>query len=212
MSEHEEREVCEVGELQAPQTSHPTRGQQVEWITAAAAAEILGSKKRTVLDQAKKGKFQSRQVRDPQTRQMVVVVHAGDVERELAGVQAPEPREVSDPHASQAKQSREVRELQAPHASQTIELGVAAGLLPMLERAFRVPVRPEPKQPLFLALDQAEEYSGLPSEWLVKEIVAGRLPAINVGIRKGIRGKYRISRKDLDQVEGARAEVKGDAV
>lgn len=52
--------------------------------------------------------------------------------------------------------------------------------------------------PLFLTLDQAARYSGLPASTLKSLIDSGELPARNVGVRKG--GQWRISKKALEAI------------
>lgn len=58
----------------------------VEWISTERAGEILGGagkplSKRRVLEYAQAGALKSRRIMDQRTRQTVVEVHAGDVER-----------------------------------------------------------------------------------------------------------------------------------
>ena len=63
----------------------------------------------------------------------------------------------------------------------------------------------------WLTLDEAAEYSGLPASAVARLIHAGKLRALDVGIRPG--GRYRIRRADLDALEGDRlAENKGASI
>jgi len=51
---------------------------------------------------------------------------------------------------------------------------------------------------LWLTLAEAADYTGLPESWLAARIAAGKLPALDVGVRPG--GRHRVSRKDLDAI------------
>ena len=52
----------------------------------------------------------------------------------------------------------------------------------------------------WLTLDEAADYIGLPSTFLLQGITAGKLPALDVGVRAG--GRWRLKRTDLDAIEG----------
>lgn len=55
---------------------------------------------------------------------------------------------------------------------------------------------------LWLTPAEAAEYSGLPASFLVSMIEAKKLPALDVGVRKG--GRWRISRRDVDAITATR--------
>ena len=67
--------------------------------------------------------------------------------------------------------------------------------------------QPEPPPPAipsakWLTLADASIYIGLPQSFLLDLVEHGRLPAFDVGVRAG--GRYRVSRKSLDELEGSK--------
>jgi hypothetical protein len=61
--------------------------------------------------------------------------------------------------------------------------------------------------PQWLALPQAEEYSGLPAPYLRRLIKEGKLPAIDLG-KDATGGRWRVSRKDLAGIRGATQQIR----
>jgi excisionase family DNA binding protein len=166
---------------------------QIEWYSKEEAAVRLGSpdrplSPRRVLELAKEGKIDSGRTRDPNTGQTVVRLHAGSVERYLeqkrnpAPVPPPEARGVREPQAL-ARRGSELMEL-----VRVLRDGCAN----------RAPAR------LWLTLAEAADYSGLPAAILVRCITDGRLPAIDVGRRRG--GRWRIRKVDLGKIDPFRLE------
>jgi hypothetical protein len=144
---------------------------EIEWLSADAAAEILGLSRRRVLEYAQAGAIKSQVVRDPDTSQMTKQVHAGDVER-----------------------LREERENPRPQPSQALEKasGAAksqAAALPALLEAL-VSARRE-WWPLYLNLEQAMEFTGLGET---------ELRRCAKGAPRGPRGALVYRRKDLEEL------------
>jgi hypothetical protein len=55
----------------------------------------------------------------------------------------------------------------------------------------------------FLTLAEAEDYIGLPADHLEESIERGELPASrDVGVRRGVNGRWRVRRVDLDHLAG----------
>ena len=61
---------------------------------------------------------------------------------------------------------------------------------------------PSAREIPWLTLAEAAEFSGLPESFLLSLVTAGRLPALDVGVRPG--GRYRVSRRDIGAIEGDR--------
>lgn len=68
------------------------------------------------------------------------------------------------------------------------------------ELAIRPPDAPPAPHKLWLTLDQAEDCSGLPASVIASLIQAGRLPALDVGVRPG--GRWRVKKADLEAMPG----------
>jgi transcriptional regulator with XRE-family HTH domain len=88
------------------------------------------------------------------------------------------------------RQVRELREPRAPQPSQALALlrEVCEGL------------RAAPSARLWLTLNEAADYSGLPAAVLLNFITLKKIQVLNVGRRRG--GQWRIRRLDLDQFAG----------
>jgi excisionase family DNA binding protein len=166
---------------------------KVEWYSKEEAGVRLGSTERPlsprrVLELAKEGRLQSERVKDPKTNQITVRIRAGSVERFLDekkdGLQ--KPLIISDKNAN-GMPAREVREPQTSHA-------LADLVRELCERC--APAEPAH---LWLTLQEAAEYSGLPSATLLEFIAARRLPVLDVG--RGRRGgRWRIRKVDLREM------------
>jgi hypothetical protein len=159
---------------------------QVEWVSKEEAGALLGSigrplSTRRVLELAKEGRIESGRSRDPNNGQTVVRIHAGSIERYLERKRNPEPvpppeeREAREPRTSQAL----TRRLDVTELVRVLRDGCAIA---------------EPAR-LWLTLQEAVGYSGLPAATLLEFIAGGRLPFLNVGRRRG--GRWRIRKVDL---------------
>ena len=162
----------------------------VEWVTKEEAGLRLGTPERPlsprrVLELAREGKIQSQLVRNVDTGQMTTQIHAGSVERFLEERNLQKELIISVPNTN-----GQVRDPRAPQPSQALELlrEVCEGL------------RSAPSARLWLTLEEAADYSGLPAAILVHFIASKTLKAMNVGRRRG--GQWRIRRVDLDQFAG----------
>lgn len=153
---------------------------QIEWYSKEEAGVRLGTQERPlsarrVLELAKEGRIQSDRIRDPKTNQMSVRIHAGSVERYIDG------RKVTVPC--------EVREVREPRTPQSFSSQLAARTADLAQ-----PAR------LWLTLQEAVEYSGLPADVLRAFISIGNLPALDIGPRRR-GGRWRIRRVDLERLE-----------
>ena len=163
----------------------PTTAPQIEWLRKDEAAKRLNMSTRSVLAMAADGKIQRKPERDPATNQVVMLLHAGDIERIAY--------ERDHPEASQAVQAVAP---QPSHANGAIKPGGEQALLAMLAHA----AQPAPAIKPWMTLVDAAEYSGLPETFLRGLVDQGKLPACDVGVRAG--GRYRVKRSDLDAIAG----------
>ena len=174
---------------------------RVEWLDKDQAAKILDIEPRSVLAMAKRGQVRSQKQRDDKTRQMVVKVHAGDVERvkyerdhheETAGQPA-------KPEASQAMQATKGDTMQA--LFRAVLLGQQANSAPPAK--------------LWMTLDEAADYTGLSRDLLLRMIHQGKMHALQdkpVRAEGETRAKagtsWRVSRKDLDALQGENQQAR----
>lgn len=146
---------------------------KVEWVSKEEAGVLLGTiqrplSTRRVLELAREGRLESGRVKDPNSHQTVVRIHAGSIERFLELNRNPEPI----PHP---------RGLRVRDRSADGTLAVSA-------------------HHLWLTLEEAADYSGLPASILLRMVTHAELPTIDVGVRPG--GRWRVRRTDLDQIPG----------
>ena len=180
---------------------------KVEWYSKEEAGVRLGSPERPlsprrVLELAKEGKLESARVRDPKTGQTVIRIQAGSVERFLDERNAPPPP-IPDPPPRLPGEVREPQgPPQPPHAliKRAPELLALAQLLRDGHANGTVAAQPAR---LWLTLDEAEAYSGLPEDHLLEAIQSRELPARDVGIRRGVSGWWRVRKSDLDNLGAA---------
>ena len=145
-----------------------------EYLSKAVAAKRLGLSVRYLMDLAAQGKLERFKQFDPQTRRDTTVFDATDVAQLLAEwTPKPETAMIAAPASTALAVRRN---------------GVTASPAPALPR-------------LWLTLDEAADYSGLPASVLHRLIAGGQLPALDVGVRPG--GRYRVRRADLDEIEGS---------
>jgi len=160
----------------------------IEWISKEEAGVRLNLSTRRVLELAKDGRLQSAKVTDPKIGQQVVRIQAESVERYLDALQMMPDPEVRGGHAEGT--------LIRPRAERTL-----SALLDLLRDSHADRTRKEIMR-LWLTLEEAEDYSGLPATLLLVWIKSGKLPAMDVGVRRG--GRWRIRRVDLEGVEPLR--------
>jgi len=153
-------------------------GSKPEYITKQIAARQLGLSERRVLELAQKGKIKRHLVKNPDTGHRQVLLSASDVAR-LRGIDIATGALGSRENGAVMRAARTLAAL-PPHDVSTI------------------PQRP------WLTLAEAEDYSGLPRSFLDEYIRAGKLPALDVGVRPG--GRWRVSRRDLDAIKAPAAK------
>jgi excisionase family DNA binding protein len=158
-----------------------------DWLTKQEAADAIGVSTKTIEKFSAEGKLQSAKRSQP-GRPPAAVYHPGDVEA-LRKERNPDAQPFVLPRESQALQTT------SPTASPTSQIVVASAVLDALGLAARAMTdavgKPEPPR-LFLTLDQAAEFSGLPRSYLRELMREEKLPAIKTG-----RG-WRIRRRDLE--------------
>jgi hypothetical protein len=144
--------------------------QRVEWINKRDAAKRLDVSARTILAMAQAGTIQSKRERDPESNQVVVLLHAGDIERALYEREHP---------------SKEVVKAPAPKAVQVVQLPA--------------PPTPQALRP-WLTLDEAASFSGLTKRWLltIAESETGAISVRDMG-KHAPGGRWRFHRGDLEK-------------
>jgi hypothetical protein len=145
---------------------------ETEFMTKEIAADLLHLSPRRVLELASEGKIRTSETYNPETKRRQTVLSAEDVKR-LAG----------------------------ERTSSALVLAAAPpqpAASPQLQ-----PEEPSPNpHPLWLTIDQAEVFSGLPAEHIEQSIASGELAARDVGIRRGVRCRWRVKRSDLEAMQG----------
>lgn len=160
------------------------KAEEVKWLPAKEAAERMGVSVRTALDYLSRvpgggAPIRGRDEIAKGTNRVRKLLHAGDIERVIYE------RENGIKSSSEASEPRTPRAIAAPAI--TVQMPAPEAL------------------PLFLTLDQAIAYSGLPRVTLLQLIAnifreAGApygVGALDVGPRPG--GRWRISRAALDK-------------
>lgn len=149
---------------------------QPEYLNKELASKRSGLSVRRLLELAARGQVRKRFVRDPKSKRNIAVFDARDIVRLKDG---------ENPSSSlQISRSGANVDAAMPHPSN-------AGIIVLETKG------PAPK-PLFLTLEEAELYSGLPATHLRNLIVHQMLPACDVGVRPG--GRWRIARHALDRL------------
>jgi hypothetical protein len=141
-----------------------------EVLTTELAAERLGLSVRRLRELAQLGRIERHRQVDPVTKREATFFRAADVDRLRAELHP-------DPVAARA--------LLALPPSPVPDSGSE---------------HPRSANALWLTLDEAEDYTGLPVSILRDLIEAQALRAMDVGVRPG--GRFRVRRVDLDQIEG----------
>ena len=150
-----------------------------EYISKRRAAEALGISPRRLLELSQSGKIKRHYHNDPQTDRRAAVFARPDVERLAA------------------------ERIQAAPQSAT-SLAIPCGTLRPSSQAIALPAHEAHERP-WLTLDEAYDYTGLPASFLASMITAGKLAALDVGVRLHTRGRWRVHRRDLDGIKGVRS-------
>jgi excisionase family DNA binding protein len=156
---------------------------QVEWLTKKQAAARLGLGARRTLDLAQSKAIKAERFRDPESHQWTVRFQAADIDRYLE---------------ERRKKAEAEPPAQGVRAMQNGAIAVRASLASDTQQQ-----PPSPHDWLTLA-EAANATHGLPESFLLQLIHAGELPCLDVGVRPG--GRYRVKRRDLEAIDGARVE------
>jgi excisionase family DNA binding protein len=190
---------------------------KVEWYSKEEAGVRLGSPERPlsprrILDLAKEGKLESEKFKDPKTNQMTVRIRAGSVERFLTEKDAPSENRTQNRTNGQLTDTKpdtkpDKRTLDGhPTDSKRQGNGHSTDIGVMeLVRGLREGFAAHPAR-LWLTLQEAVEYSGLPAGTLLEFLHSGRLPALDVGRRRR-GGRWRIRQVDLRQLNAIPLEA-----
>jgi excisionase family DNA binding protein len=161
------------------------------WLTKVQAAEAIGVSTKTIEKLSDRGEIQGRDWKRP-GRVAVKVYHPNDVER-VRKERNPDsepfvipPANVS-PTASQTSENTLVKPAAGRPQSPLDALAALAGMM-------RPPDRVRVSERLFLTVDEAVEYSGLPQSHLRQLLKSGRLAGMKTG------AGWRIRRADLEKL------------
>jgi|SRR5215471_11342356 len=174
---------------------------QIEWISKEEAAERLELSPRRILELAKQGKLKSSRIVSTATGKPVVVIHAGSVERyrdklsdPLIGGDA-----ACEPHAEDAaRDSHANGAARGPHAKAIAGTRLTERAIGEMLAAVSHAVRT--RYALWLTVDEAADYAGLPKRFLRDMVLTGQLEVLEVGRCRG--GRWRLSRRDLEAIHG----------
>lgn len=174
---------------QTQEPTQPTQWPPLGWITKKLAADRLDlseSRVAALLTPSgagfMEGRIRGNPGRSPKSKQKVVLLHEGDVEKLLIERKTPIPIKKKKPYRDPITDVilRRAELLAAPETT--------------------------PGKP-WITVSEAAEYSGLPASVISKLAESGELPALDCGPRPG--GKWRIKRTDLDRFEGRRQASRG---
>lgn len=153
----------------------------MEWVTPEQAATRLNRSVRRVLEYAAEGTLVSARQEDPVAKRQKVVISGNDVERLLAEMQNPKPRE-KQLRIARSQATAEIAPIQQP-------------IVAVPEKALAPPPRS------WMTLDEASASSGLSRKLLYELIRDGELPAREDHVKAD---RWRIHREDLEGLRGQR--------
>jgi excisionase family DNA binding protein len=143
-----------------------------EYLTKEIAAQRLHLSVRRVLELSARGMIKRRSMTDPATKRRQTVFLAQDVDRAVVDGN---------------------KRLVAYRGGAVGAIEAAA--VPPPQPVSALPAVPDR---LWLTMEEAANYSGLPASFLLQMIEDRRLPALDVGVRPG--GRYRVARRDIDAI------------
>jgi len=181
---------------------------QVEWLKKSEAAARLKMSTRTILAMAAAGKIRRKPERDPLTNQVLMLLHAGDIERIAYDREHPQAPQAVQRDESTALQTTSSTALSKTRQDATNPLSL------MLAVLAKQALGPAPNA--WMDLDTASAEYGLSRTTLIRLIHQKRLPAIQdepiktPGNAKAKAGSsWRVCRRDLDNLAGMLA-VRGE--
>lgn len=154
------------------------------WLPKREAAAHLGVAEKTLERMSKRGEVQQATRKRPGSPGEVVY-HPGDIER-IAAQMAKPPAPFVMPADAPQNALAKLEPSAAPAVHQMTFAAMAEMLRPAVDRV-RITER------LFLTVDEAAEYSGLPKSYIRQQITEGKL-----GMRTG--AGWRIRRADLEKL------------
>lgn len=165
-------------------TSQSSQTDYSAWPTKQQAADAIGVSTKLVEQLATEGKLQTAKYRRPEGGPRLSVYHPADVERLRLERNPDAPPFVLPPE---------------PDAPQAIARAQPQDLLQMLAAAITSQKSEKPPavriaERLFLSIQEASDYSGLPQSHIRRLMKAGTLPALRTG------GGWRIKRADLEKL------------
>jgi hypothetical protein len=165
----------------------PEKQPAPEWIDKAEAAKRLKISERTALALASEGKIATRRERNPATNQVAVQFDAVSVDRYGYLREHPEEKPAPPPKPPKA-------EIAPAPANDENAVALFVQALQAVLPAY--PATPPAPSGGWLTVMDGAAYCGLPAPVLHALIKAKRLPAWDVGVRRG--GRWRVCRRDLD--------------
>lgn len=181
--------------------AQPKTAPEVEWLPKKDAAIMLGVGTRQLETRAKNGQVRNRRLpRKPHQTAAPVEYNVEDIQAILSGqpnqhqvVVAPERAALETPVSETALPAAAESQALVPAARQDGWNSLAAHLA-VLSAAYPAPQQVKP----WLTLEEAAEYSGLPSSYLQARYEAGTIHAVNVGT--GQRKYLRFNRESLANI------------
>lgn len=163
------------------------------WITKQDAAQAIGVHTKQIERLGQEGKLQVRKWKRPTGGTPIVVCHPKDVER-LARERNPENGAFLVPALKEPADNGAQAVAVRPSVEQFLDALAAA-----VKTRETMSETSEIRLPLWLTLQQAVDYSGLPKATLVHMIATGELKARDVGAgRRG--GRWRICKAVLEEL------------
>lgn len=150
------------------------------YLTKEVASKRSGRSVRRLLELAAAGRIRKRIIRDPaKGNRELTLFHAGDIDLLAKGKLPPA----------------------APAPSAALEISGPVRPVAALPQGEAASIAPRP----WLTIAEAADYTGLPAAFLYRMIVDRKLPALDVGQRRG--GRWRVARRDLDSISAGADEV-----
>jgi len=161
---------------------------QTEYLNKELAAKHTGLSPRRLCDLAQHGYIRKKFEVDPKSKRQIAVFATEDLDKIVRG-------ESSQTWASPDTRKVSVAAMQQPTNGgiDAMARGADGRLTPIEAKHYNRP---------WMTADEAADRTGLPASFLLGLVVAGKLPALDVGVRPG--GRYRIAWRDLEMLTGER--------
>lgn len=173
-----------------------------EYLNKDAAAKRTGLSVRRLQELAHLGTVRRQFVKDPRTKRHIAVFATRDLDRlknpkEHWKINGLEIRPLSGSGAALSHSGNPPSPTLASSQESVTEL-VAKFLLEVNASREKLTAPAVPAERQWMTLAEADAYIGLPEGFLLIQVKAGKLPALDVGVRPG--GRWRVSKRDLEAI------------